>query len=173
LNQALKFTVAKYYTPSGRCIQSTEYRDNGSARKEGAAVFSPISLSDVTGQTNSNVETNVGPTEPDLSDAFDGEDGADDDGTEVSPRDSNGKGYSARTYRKSERKTFRTKSGRMVRDGEGIAADVKVPSQELSLVEALCIRNNAFFDFASQWTKVCTRHLNRRYFHRPIFKTLI
>lgn len=26
---ALKFTVAKYYTPSGRCIQSTNYREGG------------------------------------------------------------------------------------------------------------------------------------------------
>mmetsp|Transcript_45775 Transcript_45775/g.90258 ORF Transcript_45775/g.90258 Transcript_45775/m.90258 type:complete len:1107 (-) Transcript_45775:337-3657(-) len=30
---SLKFTVAKYYTPSGRCIQATEYKDDGSARK--------------------------------------------------------------------------------------------------------------------------------------------
>lgn len=28
-NTALKYTVAKYYTPSGRCIQSTEYRGAG------------------------------------------------------------------------------------------------------------------------------------------------
>ncbi len=26
---ALKYTVAKYYTPSGRCIQSTVYEDGG------------------------------------------------------------------------------------------------------------------------------------------------
>ena len=26
---ALKYTVAKYYTPSGRCIQSTEYKEGG------------------------------------------------------------------------------------------------------------------------------------------------
>jgi len=30
---ALKFTVAKYYTPSGRCIQSTNYKDGGEASK--------------------------------------------------------------------------------------------------------------------------------------------
>lgn len=28
-NTALKFTVAKYYTPSGRCIQSTNYKEGG------------------------------------------------------------------------------------------------------------------------------------------------
>lgn len=28
-NTALKFTVAKYYTPSGRCIQSVNYREGG------------------------------------------------------------------------------------------------------------------------------------------------
>jgi Peptidase family S41 len=30
-NSALKFTVAKYYTPSGRCIQSVDYSSGGVA----------------------------------------------------------------------------------------------------------------------------------------------
>jgi hypothetical protein len=37
-NTALKFTVAKYYTPSGRCIQATEYDDGGAARKKGDGI---------------------------------------------------------------------------------------------------------------------------------------
>ncbi|CAN0387291.1 unnamed protein product, partial [Discosporangium mesarthrocarpum] len=28
-NNALKYTVAKYYTPSGRCIQSVNYKEGG------------------------------------------------------------------------------------------------------------------------------------------------
>ena len=28
-NTALKFTVAKYYTPSGRCIQGINYKEGG------------------------------------------------------------------------------------------------------------------------------------------------
>ena len=31
---ALKFTVAKYYTPSGRCIQAAQYKEGGGLREE-------------------------------------------------------------------------------------------------------------------------------------------
>lgn len=37
-NTALKFTVAKYYTPSGRCIQGINYSEGG-GRNEGAGKF--------------------------------------------------------------------------------------------------------------------------------------
>lgn len=33
-NSALKFTVAKYYTPSGRCIQGINYKEGGGLREE-------------------------------------------------------------------------------------------------------------------------------------------
>jgi len=33
-NTALKFTVAKYYTPSGRCIQGVNYKEGGGRREE-------------------------------------------------------------------------------------------------------------------------------------------
>jgi carboxyl-terminal processing protease len=33
-NTALKFTVAKYYTPSGRCIQGVNYKEGGGLREE-------------------------------------------------------------------------------------------------------------------------------------------
>ena len=33
-NTALKFTVAKYYTPSGRCIQGVQYKEGGGLREE-------------------------------------------------------------------------------------------------------------------------------------------
>ncbi len=33
-NTALKFTVAKYYTPSGRCIQGVTYKEGGGLREE-------------------------------------------------------------------------------------------------------------------------------------------
>lgn len=33
-NTALKFTVAKYYTPSGRCIQGVQYKEGGGLRAE-------------------------------------------------------------------------------------------------------------------------------------------
>merc|ERR1712146_200003 len=31
-NTAMKYTVAKYYTPSGRCIQSVEYKSKSSLK---------------------------------------------------------------------------------------------------------------------------------------------
>jgi carboxyl-terminal processing protease len=34
LRSALKFTVAKYYTPSGRCIQGVQYKEGGGLREE-------------------------------------------------------------------------------------------------------------------------------------------
>ncbi|KAG7354250.1 carboxyl-terminal protease [Nitzschia inconspicua] len=33
-DSALKFTVAKYYTPSGRCIQGVQYKEGGGLREE-------------------------------------------------------------------------------------------------------------------------------------------
>jgi carboxyl-terminal processing protease len=33
-NTALKFTVAKYYTPSGRCIQRIDYKGGGGLKAE-------------------------------------------------------------------------------------------------------------------------------------------
>jgi len=35
---ALKFTVAKYYTPSGRCIQSTNYKEGSNTRYQASKV---------------------------------------------------------------------------------------------------------------------------------------
>jgi len=69
---ALKFTVAKYYTPSGRCIQSTNY--------EGA------------------------------------------DGT-------------GKSIEENEQKTFTTNSGRVVKDGGGIAAGERAKRASLEAEE--------------------------------------
>merc|ERR1711988_1130604 len=33
-NTAMKYTVAKYYTPSGRCIQSVEYKSKNKSKQE-------------------------------------------------------------------------------------------------------------------------------------------
>lgn len=44
-NTALKFTVAKYYTPSGRCIQSTNYKE-GSKENDGRYQASKVADKD-------------------------------------------------------------------------------------------------------------------------------
>ena len=73
---ALKFTVAKYYTPSGRCIQGINYQEGGGLREEDM-------------------------------------------------------GFKANKIPKKDRSIFRTKNGRVVRDGGGIEADFKVESSKV------------------------------------------
>jgi hypothetical protein len=47
LMSALKFTVAKYYTPSGRCIQGVQYKEGGGLREEdGMYLSSRVSKKD-------------------------------------------------------------------------------------------------------------------------------
>jgi len=46
-NTALKFTVAKYYTPSGRCIQSVNYKEGGVGdENDGKYISSQVSQKD-------------------------------------------------------------------------------------------------------------------------------
>ncbi|CAN0233609.1 unnamed protein product [Pylaiella littoralis] len=107
-NNALKYTVAKYYTPSGRCIQSVNYKEGGVAMGE--------------------------------------------------EKQSSGFGFEASEVPELERKEFITKHGRVVFDGGGVEADVKVklpkPSAlEIALQASAHSVQGAFFDFAGQWTK--------------------
>lgn len=90
---ALKFTVAKYFTPSGRCIQSTKY--------------------------------NEGDT----------------------------KGYLATNVKDNDRKVFKTKAGRIIKDGGGIEVDVKVKPPKASALEVAILRSGVLNDFASKWSK--------------------
>jgi carboxyl-terminal processing protease len=45
-NTALKFTVAKYYTPSGRCIQGINYKEGGKDSNDGMYVASKVEEKD-------------------------------------------------------------------------------------------------------------------------------
>ena len=51
----------------------------------------------------------------------------------------------------SLRKEFKTRNGRTVYDGNGIAPDIKVDNKEPSLLETSLLRENLFFDFANQY----------------------
>lgn len=51
----------------------------------------------------------------------------------------------------SLRKSFKTKAGRTVYDGNGIAPDMVVSPQEPSLLETSLMQQNMFFDFANQY----------------------
>jgi carboxyl-terminal processing protease len=89
-NAQLKVTVAKYYTPSGRCIQALDYshrNDDGSVAKV------PDSL--IT--------------------------------------------------------AFKTKNGRIVYDGGGVAPDISVDAQKYSSILASLVTKNLIFDYATKY----------------------
>jgi carboxyl-terminal processing protease len=87
-NAQLKITTAKYYIPSGRCIQALDY-------------------------SHRNEDGSVGKVPDSLI------------------------------------KEFKTKSGRKVYDGGGVAPDVAVEVQNLSIVTQQLLTKNLIFDFAS------------------------
>lgn len=89
-NTQLKVTTAKYYIPSGRCIQA---RDFSHPNEDGSVGIIPDSL---------------------ISE-------------------------------------FKTKNGRIVKDGGGIAPDIEVLPEQLSQISAELYLRNYIFDFATQY----------------------
>jgi len=89
-NANLKLTTAKYYIPSGRCIQALDYSNR---RPDGSVGHIPDSL--IT--------------------------------------------------------AFKTKSGRVVKDGGGIGPDISVEPQKLSGIATHLIYRNKLFDFATRY----------------------
>lgn len=89
-NAQLKITVAKYYTPSGRCIQALDYSHRN---EDGSVAKVPDSL--IT--------------------------------------------------------AFKTKNGRIVYDGGGVAPDVKVDQQKYSSILASLVTKNLIFDYATKY----------------------
>jgi carboxyl-terminal processing protease len=87
----IKLTIAKYYTPSGRCIQKLDY----SNREEGER---------------------------------------------------------AKEIEDSLLATFKTKNGRVVKDGRGIEPDIKLDERNFSRLSATLMGENILFDYATQYT---------------------
>jgi len=86
----VKLTVAKYYTPSGRCIQKLDYSHKNDQGKAVEVADSLIA-------------------------------------------------------------TFKTKSGRIVKDGRGVDPDVKMPEEFYSNLTASLMKNHFIFDYATQY----------------------
>lgn len=97
-NTALKFTVAKYYTPSGRCIQGINYREGGGRNPEEGR-------------------------------------------------------FQSEKIAEKDRQLFYTKSGRVVKDGGGIAVDYKVEAPKASALEITLLRSEILTEFAAQWSR--------------------
>lgn len=89
-NAQLKITVAKYYTPSGRCIQALDYSHRN---EDGSVAKVPDSL--IT--------------------------------------------------------AFKTKNGRIVYDGGGVAPDINVEVQKYSSILASLVTKNLIFDYATKY----------------------
>lgn len=89
-NSILKLTIAKYYTPSGRCIQRIDY---GKRDASGRATEIPDSLLHI----------------------------------------------------------FKTRNGRMVKDGAGIMPDIEVSIDQYSSLLATLLNENLIFDFATRY----------------------
>lgn len=87
-NTAIKITVAKYYTPSGRCLQAINYNHD-------------------TGEKSR------------LQDSL--------------------------------RKSFKTKDGRIVYDGNGIEPDIKMPEKKGLLLETALRQKSLYFYFANKY----------------------
>jgi carboxyl-terminal processing protease len=96
---ALKFTVAKYYTPSGRCIQGINYKEGGGLNAEDGGKYKSIKVAD------------------------------------------------------KDRQTFYTKRGRIVKDGGGVEADLKVLAPKASALEITLLRSDVMSEFAALWSR--------------------
>lgn len=90
-NSHLKLTIARYYTPSGRCIQALDYAHRNADRSVSVV---PDSL----------------------------------------------------------KKAYKTMNGRTVLSGGGIEPDVKVKSENMSMIAVTLYTKNYFFDYATQYT---------------------
>ena len=143
---ALKYTIAKYYTPSGRCIQRVTY--SGGRDKVASASTAP------------STDPSIGADDSGAGD--DGafiEDGEEDDGDEAggssgspilpmrSPQSKDG----ARIVADKDRKTFFTAAGRPVRDGGGVEPDLKVAPLNAGPAESVFLTKGVYADFISQY----------------------
>lgn len=150
---ALKLTVAKYYTPSGRCIQAIAYRD-----KDKKAPL--VAVAD----TQSKDSANVNEKGTDQKDQQSNEVQRNADRPYIVPREEDededtspflpvGRRSKPKRYKEEEMKTFYTKGGRLVKDGGGITPDVLVEQNKLSDFENILVQRGLFFSFTNEWLK--------------------
>uniref|UniRef100_A0A0G4HMK8 PDZ domain-containing protein n=1 Tax=Chromera velia CCMP2878 TaxID=1169474 RepID=A0A0G4HMK8_9ALVE len=199
---ALKYTVAKYYTPSGRCIQSVRYdkapvmppevtattplstnppppaaapdpgdpggTPESSAPPEGHTQApapppprlipgEPVSLAPSSSPTTDSPSLLLSQSKDDSAGpGLNRQDRREEDQTNEEDEDEDGdfssRPNSAARIPESQRRTFLTRNGRPVRDGGGIESDVRVDTGTASPLEVTLVVQNAFFDFATEWS---------------------
>lgn len=172
-----QYTVGKYYTPSGRCIQATNYSTASVTPALPTPPPPPLPVTPAPPSVPSAPVPLLPPgddAEPgspitDASPALGAPDVAPPGVAPDAPAapgigrppavparpggapPAPGAAYKSRAITESERRDFRTASGRLVRDGGGIEADVPVPVPPPSDLEAALRVEAAFFYYAAEY----------------------
>lgn len=129
-DSALKYTIAKYYTPSGRCIQAVKY--NGGRAKLPSTSLNPLKKDDVS----NNIISDTSPIDEDSS-LYDSSFDISSDGAEkISDKD---------------RKIYYTKNNRPVKDGGGIEPDILLKEYKPGSAEVALSTQNIFSQFAQEF----------------------
>jgi hypothetical protein len=143
---ALKYTIAKYYTPSGRCIQRVTY----SGGRDKAAAAPAASTTDPSIGTDDSGAGDDGAFIED-GEEDDGEESGGSSGSPILPMRSPQAKDGARIVADKDRKTFFTVAGRPVRDGGGIEPDLKVAPLKAGPAESIFLTQGVYSDFISQY----------------------
>jgi len=148
---SLKLTVAKYYTPSGRCIQAVSY-GGGRVTEARANLGSPSASSPLSTTPESIPDGAAAPAS-----APDKPAGSPSNGRRqptvpgavrrIDPSEPSLPTASAEGTKES----FLTAHGRKVISGGGIAPDVIVEGRQIGDLERSLIQQGFFFDFAGDW----------------------
>ncbi len=128
--RTLKLTVAKYFTPSGRCIQAISYKPKAALAAAGLAP--PPPTEEVAPRPKAPLGGSVAPPEPEAARAADAATAAN----------------AATTVNAA---SYTTLNGRTVRAGGGIAPDVEVSPPSMLALESSLIRSGTFLRFVDQW----------------------
>ena len=134
---ALKYTVAKYYTPSGRCIQAVNYaggRGDEAALKEAAAERRDA------GQVADDFDSSLSEEDDTAGGSF----------ILRSPGALQDQADGASYVRDKDRKIFYTANGRSVRDAGGIEPDIRVTENVLTPTEKVLVTKNVYNKFVKR-----------------------
>jgi len=144
----LKYTIAKYYTPSGRCIQRVDYDGNGGVvGRDGAPSAVAAAPTEPDPSKEAAPSASPGTAAPDVAAP-----GALPPPASAPARSAPQGGYVGRVRGDGERIAYQTLHGRQVRDGGGIEADIVLKSSRPGLLERALSQTDAFFAFAREQT---------------------
>lgn len=137
---ALKYTIAKYYTPSGRCIQAVNYA--GGRGDEVALEEAAVERRDA-GQDSDEFDSSYRDEDDSAGGSF----------ILRSPGAMQDKADGASYVRDKDRKTFYTANGRSVRDAGGIEPDIRVTENMLTPTEKIFVTKDVYNKFVKEYLR--------------------